>query len=72
MHPVDEIFDALGGPTAISAKTGIKVQTVCDWRKKGVKNIPAWRRAPVLDAVQASGTNLSLEALRYLTQSPAA
>jgi DNA invertase Pin-like site-specific DNA recombinase len=46
-----EIFDKLGGATAIARGTGCPVQTVHDWlAKKGAKpEIPPWRRAAVLD-----------------------
>lgn len=72
MEPIDEIFDVFGGPTAIAEATGIKVQTVCDWRKKGPKNIPAWRRPAVLEAAKVLGKPLSDAALRYLAMADAA
>jgi hypothetical protein len=72
MDPVDEIFDAFGGPTAIAAATGIAVQTVCDWRAKGRKNIPTWRRPAVLGAVGARGLAMSGKALAYLACTEAA
>lgn len=67
MNPVDEIFEAFGGsPTALARATGLKVQTVCDWRTKGPKNIPQWRRRVVLDAVLSAGKEISSDAMRYL------
>lgn len=65
MHVVDQIFEAFGGsPKAISDATGIAIQTVCDWRAKGPKEIPVWRRPAVLKA--AKGRDLSEEAIAYL------
>jgi hypothetical protein len=65
MHVVDQIFAAFGNsPKAIADATGIPIQTVCDWRKKGQKEIPIWRRGAVL--VAARTKPLSTEALEYL------
>lgn len=73
MHPVDEIFAAFGNsPTKLATATGLKVQTVFDWRAKAPKNIPSWRRRAVLDAVLASGADVSVATLQYLRQSEAA
>lgn len=72
MDIVEEIFDAFKGPTQLSRATGIKVQTVCDWRKKRPVNIPEWRRTAVLDAARRNNIELSSEAVAYLAQSAAA
>ena len=65
MHVVDQIFAAFGNsPKAIADATDIPIQTVCDWRKKGHKEIPPWRRAAVLAAARKA--DLSDEALEYL------
>ncbi|WCT78901.1 hypothetical protein [Novosphingobium humi] len=72
MNPVDEIFSGFGGPTAIAVATGIKVQTVCDWRAKGRKNIPSWRRSAVLRAANEARIVLSQSAIAYLEQEGAA
>jgi hypothetical protein len=73
MHPVDEIFAAFGNsPTKLATATGLKVQTVFDWKAKGPKNIPTWRRQAVLDALRSAGKSISAETLRYLAQAEAA
>lgn len=46
---ISHIFETLGGATVIATGTGIPVQTVHDWIKKGKAEIPPWRRAAVLD-----------------------
>lgn len=66
MAIVHEIFDALGGPSAIARATGFKLQTVCDWRVKGTAEIPPWRRGAVLKAAHDLGVVLSPDALEYL------
>jgi len=67
MDPVSDIFDAFGGsPKAISDATGIPVQTVCDWRRKGTPNIPPWRRDAVLAAIENSGKAVQPTTLAYL------
>lgn len=66
MEPVDEIFAAFGdSPTALARETDAKVQTVHAWRVT-LRNIPKWRRAAVLAAVQRRGVRLSPAALAYL------
>ena len=73
MHPVDEIFAAFGNsPTKLALATGVKVQTVFDWRAKGPKNIPIWRRRTVLEAIMRSGAKVSADTLQYLKQVDAA
>jgi len=59
-----QIVDALGGPTAIHRKTGIPVQTIWDWKRKG--NIPHWRRPTVIEAAKKLDEPLSTELLAYL------
>ena len=74
MDPVNEIFDAFDGkPSKLADATGLSIQTVCDWRRKGTPNIPKWRRAAVLGAVERAGVRLSETALHYLKsdQAPA-
>lgn len=69
---LSEIFEKLGGATAIARGTGYPVQTVHDWLKtkkeKGSPEIPPWRRAAVLDFARRDGklANLSDEARAYL------
>lgn len=65
MHVVDQIFEAFGNsPKRLADATGIPIQTVWDWRGKGRKEIPVWRRPAVLNA--ARGLPLSPDALAYL------
>lgn len=68
---LSEIFEKLGGATAISRGTGYPVQTVHDWlKKKGAKpEIPPWRRPTVLAYARREGLfdALSDEAKAYLT-----
>ena len=65
---VPEIFDKLGGSTAIAAGIGSPVQTVNDWLKKGKAEIPPWRRGDVLEFARREGklTELPTECLAYL------
>lgn len=65
MSIVSNIIDALDGPTAISDKTGIPVQTVHSWKANG--NIPRWRRAGIIDLARRNGKKLPDDALAYLT-----
>ena len=71
MDIVRQIFDDLGGATAIARGTGHAVQTVHDWLGKGKAEIPPWRRGDVLEFARKEGklTALSAECLEYL-QSP--
>ena len=72
MDPVNEIFAAFGNsPTKLSRATGVKVQTVCDWRKKTPANIPEWRRMTVLSALQRDNIPVSPATIAYLTRSAA-
>ncbi|HEX8413817.1 MAG TPA: hypothetical protein VF637_08020 [Sphingomicrobium sp.] len=72
MDPVNEIFAAFGNsPTKLARATGLKVQTVCDWRKKTPVNIPEWRRMTVLTALQRDNLAVSPATLQYLTQAAA-
>lgn len=66
-----EIFNTLGGPTAIARGTGHPVQTVHDWRQKGKAEIPPWRRASVVDFARREKKfdQLSQEARAYLLSS---
>ncbi len=41
MDTVSDIFDALGGVTAIANGTGIPLTTVHSWKRKGF--VPHWR-----------------------------
>lgn len=69
MDPVTEIFAAFGNsPKRLSDATGIKIQTVCDWRRKAPVNIPDWRRATVLDALKKEPVKISARTLAYLNQ----
>lgn len=73
MDPVTEIFAAFGkSPTALSKATGVPVQTVCDWRRKGKAHIPVWRRATVLAAIQQAGKSVSASTLAYLASDQSA
>lgn len=70
---LSEIFEKLGGATAIARGTGYPVQTVHDWLKtkkeKGTPEIPPWRRPAVLDFARRERKieELSDEARAYLT-----
>jgi hypothetical protein len=67
MDPVADIFAAFDdSPKAIADATHIPIQTVCDWRRKGVANIPTWRRPVVLEAIKAAGKAVSPATLEYL------
>ncbi len=67
MHIVDQIFEAFGNsPKRVSDATGIASQTICDWRAKGRKEIPTWRRESVLLAARRLKVDLSPEATAYL------
>lgn len=61
---VHEIFEAYGGATAIHRATGVPVQTVHDWIKKGKPEIPPWRRSALLAATPTKP--LSEQAIAYL------
>lgn len=65
---VPEIFDVLEGSTAIARGTGLPIQTVNDWLKKGKPEIPPWRRPAVLAFAKKSGklADLSADARGYL------
>lgn len=65
---IAEIFDKLGGATAIANGTGLPVQTVHDWLKKGKAEIPPWRRPKVLTFAKKARKldDLSSEARDYL------
>ena len=65
---VTEIFNALGGATAIANGVGAPVQTVHDWLKKGVPEIPPWRRPGVLEYAKRAEKleKLSNRAVSYL------
>lgn len=67
-HVVPEIFDKLGGSTAIANGIGSPVQTVNDWLRKGAPEIPPWRRGDVLEFARREGklTELPIECLAYL------
>lgn len=53
MDPVAEVFAAFdNSPTKLARATGLKVQTVFDWRAKAPVGIPEWRRPVVLDALK--------------------
>lgn len=73
-HVITEIFEKLGGVTAIARGIGSPVQTVDAWLGKGRKagpaqaEIPPWRRADVLKFARDDGklTELSPECLAYL------
>ncbi|WP_047866966.1 carph-isopro domain-containing protein [Sphingomonas paucimobilis] len=47
MDRVSDIFEALGGVTAISNGTGIPLTTVHSWKRSGF--VPRWRVAVLLD-----------------------
>jgi len=68
---LSEIFEKLGGATAIARGTGYPVQTVHDWlKKKGAKpEIPPWRRPAVLAYARREKLfdALSDDAKAYLT-----
>lgn len=67
MDPVSDIFRAFGdSPKAIADATGIPVQTVCDWRRKGAPNIPSWRRPVVLSAIESLGKDVHPDTIEYL------
>lgn len=67
MDPVSDIFAAFGdSPTQLARATGLSVSTVCDWRTKGPRNIPKWRRGQVLNAIQREGKSVAAETLVYL------
>jgi hypothetical protein len=71
MNPVTEIFAAFDdSPTKLARATGLKVQTVHDWKRKAPIGIPEWRRSVVLDAVKIaakkSGKPISPATLAYL------
>ena len=68
---ISDIFDKLGGATAIATGTGFPVQTVHDWLGKGKAEIPPWRRAAVLDFARREKklADLSEEARTYLASS---
>jgi hypothetical protein len=68
MDVVRQIFDDLGGATAIARGTGHAVQTVHDWLVKGTAEIPPWRRGAVLEFARKEGklTTLPPECLEYL------
>lgn len=66
---VSEIFEALGGSTAISRGTGIPIQTVNDWLSKGKSEIPPWRRGAVLEFAESDEelkAKLSEDCFAYL------
>lgn len=67
-HVVTEIFEALGGSTAIARGIGSPVQTVNDWLRKGQPEIPPWRRGDVLSFARSAGKlgELSKDCLSYL------
>jgi hypothetical protein len=69
MSEVHSIFDAFGGLKQLAEATGLPLQTVCDWRKKGKPEIPPWRRPAVLDAALAKSVPLPAEAVIYLQSS---
>lgn len=72
MNPVAEIFAAFdNSPTKLARATGLKVQTVHDWKAKAPVNIPEWRRPIVLKAVRKRGCELSAATLAYLACRPA-
>jgi hypothetical protein len=66
MNEVLAIFDAFDGPTNLARGTGFRLQTVCDWRRKGNPEIPPWRRPAVLAAAKSMSIALPDEAVRYL------
>lgn len=65
---VSEIFEALGGSTAIAKGVGLPVQTVNDWLNKGKSEIPPWRRPAVLSfaVYERKLDELSADAVAYL------
>lgn len=67
-HVVDQIFETLGGSTAIATGVNLPIQTVNDWKSKGKPEIPPWRRADVLSFARSAEklTELTPEALAYL------
>lgn len=67
MDPVSDIFEAFGdSPKALAEATGLAVQTVCDWRRKGSPNIPLWRRPAVLSAIEDLGKTVQPDTIEYL------
>lgn len=70
-----EIFDKLGGATAIARGTGYPIQTVHDWlatpksKPNAKPEIPPWRRPAVLDFARREKKfdGLSIGARAYLT-----
>lgn len=65
---VPEIFEVLGGSTAIARGTGLPIQTVNDWLRKGKPEIPPWRRPDLLGFAKSAGKlkELSPASLKYL------
>lgn len=43
---IDQMFEALGGPTVVANETGIPLTTVHSWKR--VKFVPEWRRPALL------------------------
>lgn len=73
MDPVSDIFAAYdNSPTKLARATGLKVQTVHDWRAKTPINIPDWRRQAVLSAVLRDKKEVRPETIAYLSQQAAA
>jgi hypothetical protein len=67
MDVTAEIFDVLGGATAIANAISEPVQTVHSW--KASKRIPPWRRKRLLDLKPVEGKALSASAVQYLASS---
>lgn len=73
MDHVETIFSAFGKVKTFADAVNLAPQTVCDWRKKGKKNIPVWRRPAVLDAIDREGIAIPEETREWLrSQSSAA
>lgn len=72
MDHVETIFSAFGKVKTFAEAVELSPQTVCDWRKKGKRNIPVWRRAAVLAAIDRGGINIPRETRDWLqSQTPA-
>ncbi len=56
MQTVSEIFEQLGGATAISAETGIPITTVHGWKRSG--RLPHWRVEALVSLAEKLGKQL--------------
>ena len=68
MDHVHHVFDAFGKVKVLADEVGLPIQTVCSWRKNaaGKPNIPAWRRADVLAALNRRKLTVPPETLAWL------